>query len=128
MGLLAPRHNGGQDEPRRLPKLVSDGMIAIPRLPPRQRFTAIGTSRRLGMPSRGRRGEFAKQPTWSVPTAASVRTEAFKWLDDRKVDQAVRKQAEALWPTEARKRPAQPTALLDRVVKTIAWRIPRPTN
>ena len=62
--------------------------------------------------------EFAKQPTWSIPAAASVRTDAFKWLDDRKVDPAVRKQAEALWPADA----AEPAAsvLLDRVVKTIA--------
>jgi hypothetical protein len=62
--------------------------------------------------------EFAKQPTWSVPTAADVRGDVFKWLDDRKVDADVRKQAEALWPTDGE----QPTGagLLERVVKTIA--------
>jgi hypothetical protein len=62
--------------------------------------------------------EFAKQPTWSAPSAASVRTDVLKWLDDRKVDGDVRKQAEALWPTDA----AEPSGaeLLERVVKTIA--------
>ena len=63
--------------------------------------------------------EFAKQPTWSVPAAATVRSETFKWLDGRKVDAAVRKQAEDLWPTD----PAQPppaAVVLERVVKTLA--------
>ena len=62
--------------------------------------------------------EFAKQPTWSVPTAADIRGDVFKWLDDRKIDADARKQAEALWPTDG----AKPTGadLLERVVKTIA--------
>ncbi len=62
--------------------------------------------------------EFAKQPTWTVPTAADVRGDVFNWLDDRKVDVDVRKQAEALWPTDG-EQPAG-AGLLERVVKTIA--------
>jgi hypothetical protein len=62
--------------------------------------------------------EFAKDPTWSAPTAASIRSEMFKWLDARKPDEAVRKQAEALWPAEgADAATADP---LPRVVKTLA--------
>src|SRR5260221_3696789 len=44
--------------------------------------------------------EFAKDPTWSAPKAASIRAEMFKWLEARKPDDVVRKQAEALWPAE----------------------------
>ncbi len=50
--------------------------------------------------------EFAKQPTWSAPTVLSVREQVFKFLDDRKADDAARHQAEALWPTD----PAPATA------------------
>jgi hypothetical protein len=64
--------------------------------------------------------EFARQPTWSAPTEAAVRTEVFKWLGDRKADDAAKKEAEALWPTDAKPADVSSAELLDRVVKTIA--------
>jgi hypothetical protein len=62
--------------------------------------------------------EFAKQPTWSAPSAAAVRADVFKWLEDRKVDADRHKQAEALWPKEGAE--SSGGELLDRVVKTMA--------
>jgi hypothetical protein len=62
--------------------------------------------------------EFAKDPTWSAPAAASIRAEMFKWLDARKPDEGVRKQAEALWPAEGANAAAGDP--LPRVVKTLA--------
>lgn len=44
--------------------------------------------------------EFAGQPTWSPPSLGAVREQVFKLLDDRKADETVRKQAEALWPND----------------------------
>jgi hypothetical protein len=61
--------------------------------------------------------EFAKDPTWTAPAAASVRAEVMKWLDARKPEDAVRKQADALWPADEAKAKGQP---LDRVARTFA--------
>jgi hypothetical protein len=65
--------------------------------------------------------EFAKQPTWAAPSASAVRADVFKWLDERKTGEAVRKEVEALWPSDSGAS-AQPVAgdLLDSVVKSIA--------
>jgi hypothetical protein len=65
--------------------------------------------------------EFAKQPTWSAPTASAVRADVFKWVDDRKPGEAIRKEVESLWPSDSGAS-AQPAAgyLLERVVKSIA--------
>jgi hypothetical protein len=83
--------------------------------------TACGTAAARGADAAD--DEFAKQPTWSSPTGAAVRGDVFKWLDDRKVEADIRKQAEALWPTEG----AEPAGaeLLERVVKTIALADPQ---
>lgn len=83
--------------------------------------TAIGPESARGADTAD--DEFAKQPTWSAPAAPTVRSDVFKWLDDRKVDAGVRKQAEALWPTEG----AEPSGaeLLERVVKTVVLADPQ---
>jgi hypothetical protein len=67
--------------------------------------------------------EFAKDPTWSAPAAATIRAEMFKWLDARKPDEAVRKQAEALWPAQGADAAAGDP--LPRVVKTLALADPQ---
>jgi hypothetical protein len=59
--------------------------------------------------------EFAKEPSWKSPTLAEVRAQVTKWLDERKPDEALRKQAEALWADDV---PA--SDLLPQTVKTIA--------
>jgi hypothetical protein len=63
--------------------------------------------------------EFAKDPTWSIPTAKAVSADVLKWLDQSKVDAAERdKVVKELWPES----PTEPAAgeILERVVKTIA--------
>ncbi len=63
--------------------------------------------------------EFARQPTWTIPAAATVRADVFKWLEARKVEPAERDRiAHDLWPAQ----PAELSSaeLLERVVKTIA--------
>jgi hypothetical protein len=42
--------------------------------------------------------EFTKDPTWTVPLASVVKADTFKWLDARKPADAIRMQAESLWP------------------------------
>ena len=71
--------------------------------------------------------EFAKDPTWKAPSASDVRTSMMAWLDVRKPDEAIRKQAEALWPAPAGEPAAQAIAinidsaeLLERVVTTMS--------
>ncbi len=75
--------------------------------------------------------EFARQPTWSAPAPAVIRAQVFKWLDDRKATDALKKQAEAIWPATSEPpkataakgaNPADvaPAELLDRVVKIVA--------
>jgi len=59
--------------------------------------------------------EFAKEPSWKAPAAADVRGQVIAWLDERKPDDAVRKQVEALWTGDV---PA--SELLAQTVKTIA--------
>jgi hypothetical protein len=63
--------------------------------------------------------EFTKDPTWSPPSAKTVRADVLKWLDDSKVEPAKRdKIVKDLWPES----PAEPASseLLERAVKTIA--------
>jgi hypothetical protein len=71
--------------------------------------------------------EFAKDPTWKAPSASDVRTSIVAWLDVRKPEEAIRKQAEALWPAPAGESVAQASAnnidsaeLLERVVTTMS--------
>ena len=46
--------------------------------------------------------ELAGQPTWSAPSPAAVRADVFRWLADRKIDQARQDEiARTIWPVEA---------------------------
>lgn len=56
-------------------------------------------------------------PSWKSPDAAAVRAQVFAWLESRKVDAALRRQAESLWPTDKR---FSGVELLDRTVRTFA--------
>src|SRR5271166_331580 len=67
--------------------------------------------------------EFTKDPTWTVPLASAVKADTFKWLDARKPDDAIRKQAESLWP-QGMDDPSG-ADLLQRVVKTFALADPQ---
>jgi hypothetical protein len=67
--------------------------------------------------------EFMKTPTWAVPPASVVRAAMLKWLDARKLDESVRKQAEELWPDGTDAPPG--SDLLSRVVTTIALADPQ---
>jgi len=59
--------------------------------------------------------EFAKEPSWKSPTSADVRAQVLAWLDERKPEDSIRKQAEALWSSDV---PAP--QLLEQSIKTIA--------
>jgi hypothetical protein len=63
--------------------------------------------------------EFGAQASWKAPSAAEVRAQVLKWLDERKPAGDIRAQAEKLWPAD--ETAATPGAeLLDRVGATIA--------
>jgi hypothetical protein len=59
--------------------------------------------------------EFAKEPSWKSPAPADVKAQVTAWLDERKPDEALRKQAEALWAGDI-----AASELLPQTVKTIA--------
>jgi hypothetical protein len=67
--------------------------------------------------------EFTKSPTWTMPLASAVMTDTFKWLDARRRDDTIRKQAESLWP-EGKDDPSG-ADLLQRVVKTFGLADPQ---
>jgi hypothetical protein len=67
--------------------------------------------------------EFVKTPTWSVPPASVVRAAMLKWLDNRKLDESVRRQAEEPWRDGTDARPD--VDLLSAVVTTIALADPQ---
>ena len=67
--------------------------------------------------------EFTKDPTWTVPLASAVKTDTFKWLDARKPDDAIRRQAESLWPEGKDDLPG--ADLLPRVMNTFALADPQ---
>jgi hypothetical protein len=69
--------------------------------------------------------EFGAQASWKAPTAAEVRAQVLKWLDERKPAADVRAQVENLWPAaEAAGQDSvaavDNAVLLDRVGQTIA--------
>jgi hypothetical protein len=63
--------------------------------------------------------EFGAQATWKVPTAAEIRQQVVKWLDERKPDADIRAEAEKLWPADEASS-ADSSDMLDRVCRTIA--------
>lgn len=67
--------------------------------------------------------ELARDPTWKIPSVVEVRAQVIAWLDEAKPDEAVRQNAEALWPEkpeDEKAAEASPAQLLDRVVTTIS--------
>jgi hypothetical protein len=63
--------------------------------------------------------EFGAQASWKAPAAAEVRTQVFKWLDERKPTPEIRASIEKLWPADDASS-KDSAALLDRVGTTIA--------
>jgi hypothetical protein len=63
--------------------------------------------------------EFGAQASWKAPTAAEVRVQVFKWLDERKPTADVRAQVEKLWPADETATTSS-AELLDRVGATVA--------
>jgi hypothetical protein len=59
--------------------------------------------------------EFAREATWQQPTAAEVRADVIKWLDEEQVQGDVRAKIEALWPGES-----QEQDILERVGASLA--------
>jgi len=75
--------------------------------------------------------EFAKEPSWKAPPAMEVHTSIIAWIGERKPDEALRKQVDALWPAATNESATEPAAqataadaisaeLLERVVTTFA--------
>ena len=52
--------------------------------------------------------EFAKEPSWKAPPAMEVRTSIIAWIGERKPDEALRKQIDALWPPATNDSTASP--------------------
>lgn len=61
--------------------------------------------------------ELERQASWRQPTSAEVKAQVDQWLAGRKLDEAVRRQVDALWAANAA--PAADGALLERLVTTI---------
>jgi hypothetical protein len=62
--------------------------------------------------------EFARKATWTTPTAAVAREQAFAWLAEREIDAAARAQIEMLWASSSEA--GGETHLLDLVAATLA--------
>jgi hypothetical protein len=79
---------------------------------------AIGLSAACGFAAPEGIDEFGKTPTLKNPTAAQVRADVAKWLEEINADAAVREQALALWPENLE--PQSGPDLLKRLADTFA--------
>jgi hypothetical protein len=75
----------------------------------------------------GGTSEFGGQASWSIPTAAEVRSQVVQWLDARKPAPAVRAAVERLWP-EGESASIESTDFLERVGESIALVDPAATD
>jgi hypothetical protein len=75
----------------------------------------------VALPEFGETGtvEFGGRASWTIPTAADVRSRVIQWLDARKPDPDVRAAVERLWP-EGESASIENTDLLERVAESIA--------